>query len=181
MSPSKKLHEPLSKAHFEALEQTCRLRPLEGSGVKYILYQFPAAQVHCQYYTKFSLQKRHQRYGSWRGFKQIRAHVTAPCAAQMQAVPNGHHVWLSLRCQACEGQASVVVLLEEQADLSASGQSHATVRAAPGVHVDRRLPRLRVVSAHVQGHVGPAARVGVAVKDRAPGRALAGGIADHLG
>jgi hypothetical protein len=32
----KKLAEPPSKAHFEAFEQTCRLRPLEASGAKYL-------------------------------------------------------------------------------------------------------------------------------------------------
>ena len=30
------IYEPRSKFHFEALEQTCRLRPLSGSGDKYL-------------------------------------------------------------------------------------------------------------------------------------------------
>ena len=36
ISIKKKLYEPRSKSHFEALEQTCRLRPLGGSEDKYL-------------------------------------------------------------------------------------------------------------------------------------------------
>ena len=39
---SKIYYEPRSIAHFEALEQTCRLRQLSGSGDKYF---FPASGV----------------------------------------------------------------------------------------------------------------------------------------
>ena len=36
---SKNYYEPPSIDHFEALEQTCRLRQLSGSGEKYLLFQ----------------------------------------------------------------------------------------------------------------------------------------------
>ena len=39
------LHDPRSKAHFEALEQTRRLR-LEGPGDNYFFYQFLTIQVY---------------------------------------------------------------------------------------------------------------------------------------
>ena len=34
------IYEPRFKFHFEALEQTCRLRPLEGSGDIYLFLSF---------------------------------------------------------------------------------------------------------------------------------------------
>ena len=50
---SKKLYEPLSIGHFEALEQTCRLRQLSGSGDKYF---FTASGVNQGHSTKFSMR-----------------------------------------------------------------------------------------------------------------------------
>ena len=34
------IYEPRSKFHFEALEQTCHLRPHEGSGDEYLFLSF---------------------------------------------------------------------------------------------------------------------------------------------
>ena len=44
----------LKRTHFEALEQTCRLRPLEGSVDNYYLYQLFIYQV----YSNFKIPPR---------------------------------------------------------------------------------------------------------------------------
>ena len=45
ISQSKIWYEPCSLEIFEALEQTCRLRPLTGSKDKYLFSHLLAAQV----------------------------------------------------------------------------------------------------------------------------------------